>query len=107
MSLVTSGSTPFASIPITSMSKAELLSLNEQIVQRIRQLQTSEAISASCRLRIGQKASFYSRKHCRTVTIQIDKINTKTVHGTELDDFGKPKAWGGQWKVGTTLLTPL
>lgn len=107
MSLVASASTDFAQIPITSMSKAELLALNDQIVQRIRHLQTTEAISASYKLRVGQKASFYSRKHCRTIMIRIDKINTKTVHGTELDDFGQPLSWGGKWKVGTTLLTPL
>lgn len=90
------------SIPLTSMSKAELLALNEAVVAQIRTLQTTEAIRAGMQFRPGDKASFYSSKYGRNIAIKITKVNIKTVSAVELNDDGTVSY--RTWKVAPTML---
>ena len=91
------------SVPITSMSKAELLALNTAIVGQIRNLQAIDAVRAGMTLKVGGHATFYSPKRGRTIKVRIDKVNVKTASCTELGYDNEPTFH--KWKVATQLLT--
>lgn len=92
------------SIPLTSMSKAELLALNVAVVNQIRQLQTIETIRAGSSLRVGEFCLFYSSRQQRTVKVRVDKVNVKTASVTELNSDGSASPF--RWKVSPQLLKP-
>ena len=79
-----------------------LLALNRAICTVIREHNTAKAAAAGRKFRVGDRASFVHNG--RKITMQINRINTKTVGGVELTVDGKPTL--SKWRVAPTLLRP-
>lgn len=86
---------------LRKMGTEQLHELNRGIVAVIRERQTQRQQSEMRRFNVGDTAEFFS-KQGRKVTIRIDRFNTKSVGGTELDATGKPTM--RTWRVAPTLL---
>ncbi len=90
-------------IGIKDLSLDELELLNKTVVARIRELHAKKQQAAALAFNVGDIASFRRSKWpLGDVTIQITKINGKTVGGVELDAAGK--STGKRWNVSPTLL---
>lgn len=87
---------------LNSLSTDTLRAMNSHIVGLIRQRQAMEQMQAGSKLRIGGKAMFTHSRTGARHAIVIDKINTKTVVGRELNPDGTTRM---TWKVSPTLLT--
>jgi hypothetical protein len=67
---------------------------------RLKAAHTAKSVEAGARFRPGDVAQFYCAKKGRTITIKINKINLKSVNGTDV-------ATGTPWRVSPQLLKPV
>ncbi|WP_162098833.1 hypothetical protein [Cupriavidus taiwanensis] len=86
------------------LSDDALRTLNHAVVGVIRERQAAKQREVAISLRIGGIASFYSRKDGKTVKIRIDRLNMKTVSGTEVDPTTHKPTFR-TWRVSPSLLT--
>lgn len=80
------------------MSYQELIALNKQVVAELRMRQTAAQMQAARKFTIGDLAQFTSTRGHGIVTIRIDKINVKSIHGI-------CQRTGQGWKVSPNLLS--
>lgn len=81
---------------IDSLTKKEIMTLGEKLRSRYKELQKREADTKKANMSVGDKMKFDSKKE-GTVTVTIDKINTKTVLCTDVNS-------NKRWKVDINLL---
>lgn len=89
---------------LSLLSDDALRTLNNAVVQILRQRQTAKQREAANQLHFGGIASFYSRKDGKTIKIRVDRMNLKTVSGTEVDPITH-KPTSRTWRVSPSLLT--
>lgn len=92
-----------ATAKLEALSTEQLRALNQQVVGVLKGRYTAAAMQKARQFRVGQQARFLSSKTYQYVTIRIDRINTKTVSGTELDATGRPTH--RTWRVSPGLLS--
>ena len=90
-----SGSGVDVNIDIDKLTEAELIDLNNRIVERLRFLSQMRAHAGMLQFRIGDRVSFQSEGH-RDVVGMLTRYNRKTV--TVITDDGR------RWNVSPTLL---
>lgn len=90
---------------LRGMDVNQLLEVNKMVVNTIRFKQGQQERLAATRFMPGTRAKFHSDKRGRTVTIRIDKINQKTVSGTEVASDGTMTM--RTWRVSPSMLTPI
>lgn len=81
----------------------DLRALYDFILPRLKAASAVKTMQAAAQYRPGDVAQFFSAKHGRTIKIIIDRINTKTVSGTEVVEAGRR---GTQWRVSPQFLEP-
>lgn len=90
---------------LKGLSKSELHEVNRLVVSQINYMNRIEQSKSASRFGIGDRAAFRESKFGRLVTIRIDRINQKTISGTELNADGNVIA-GRTWRVSPSLLSP-
>lgn len=89
---------------LPTLDATQLRQLNSMVVGRLNNLRSVEQLQAMNKLRIGSTVEFTSSKQHRTVRMRVDRLNTKTVSGTELDrNTNMPLM--STWKVPPSMLT--
>lgn len=89
---------------LNALSTDTLRAMNTHIVGLIRQRIALEQMQAGSKLRVGGKAKFVHSRTGQEITIVVDKINAKSVVGSEKDGDGRTKM---VWKVTPSMLTPI
>lgn len=90
---------------IRAMDTASLRSLNNAIVHELRQRHAEEARKLAAAFRPGDLAQFTDKRGNRRL-LRIEKFNTKTVSGVEVDRVTlKPGPIRMNWRVSPSLLT--
>lgn len=89
---------------LPTLDATQLRQLNAMVVGRINNLHSIKQLQAMNKLREGATAEFMSSKQHRIVRIRIDKLNTKTVSGTELNRVNNTPMMA-TWKVAPSMLT--
>ena len=88
---------------LKTLTEDQLRLVNRMVVDQIREVQRQKARGVLTALHVGQQVYFYSRKDGgRKIQLEIDRINDKTVTGTELLPDGSRGFM--TWRVGATLL---
>lgn len=88
---------------LNSMSTESLRQLNNMVVGVLRQRSAQEAFDQGRQFRIGQMVKFKDR-YGRPVTMQIERINTKTISGIARDAVTGRKT---NWRVHPSFLSPV
>lgn len=89
-------------LSLEELSDVELSELNVRVVNELK-LRTSEKCSRLRRaFKPGDVVSFVGNDR-RRIRMTIDRINNKTVNGTELSPDGLP-LFGRKWRVSLNLL---
>lgn len=86
------------SIDIDTLSREELVELNDRVIERLKYLHTVHAQQAMMTLNIGSQVSFDSPRHGRVFGTVI-KFNRKTVVVLTEDRV--------QWRIPPDILTPI
>ena len=86
------------SINIDTLSREELVELNDRVIERLKYLDTVHAQQAMMTLNIGSQVSFDSPRHGRVFGTVI-KFNRKTVVVLTEDRV--------QWRIPPDILTPI
>ncbi len=86
------------SIDIDTLSREELVELNDRVIERLKYLDTVHAQQAMMTLNIGSQVSFDSPRHGRVFGTVI-KFNRKTVVVLTEDRI--------QWRIPPDILTPI
>ena len=86
------------SIDIDTLSREELVELNDRVIERLKYLDTMHAQQAMMTLNIGSQVSFDSPRHGRVFGTVI-KFNRKTVVVLTEDRV--------QWRIPPDILTPI
>ena len=86
------------SINIDTLSREELVELNDRVIERLKYLDTVHAQQAMMTLNIGSQVSFDSSRHGRVFGTVI-KFNRKTVVVLTEDRV--------QWRIPPDILTPI
>ncbi len=86
------------SIDIDTLSREELVELNDRVIERLKYLDTVHAQQAMMTLNIGSQVSFDSPRHGRVFGTVI-KFNRKTVVVLTEDRV--------QWRIPPDILTPI
>lgn len=87
---------------LEKLSEDQLREVNGMVVRQIRRLIANKQQNAARQFHVGQKVKWWSNKRHRWVTIQIDRINPKTVIGQEILPSGEPGIT--TWRVSPSLL---
>ena len=85
-------------VELTELNYDELLTLNEQIIERLKLLDKMDAYQAMHRFNLGSRVCFDSSRHGLQVGTLV-KFNQKTV-AVQTDD-------GRRWKVSPQMLSPV
>lgn len=86
------------SIDIDTLSREELVELNDRVIERLKYLDMVHAQQAMMTLNIGSQVSFDSPRHGRVFGTVI-KFNRKTVVVLTEDRV--------QWRIPPDILTPI
>lgn len=89
---------------LSALTTEQLLELNKAVVGMIRQRQTQQQVQAGRRFNVGDQAMFRD-KMGRMVTIEVNRINTKSVSGCEV--VGGVVNRHRTWRVAPTFLIPV
>jgi len=87
---------------LPALNEQELRQLNSAACEMLRSANHIKQIRAGSQFHIGQNVKFTS-KHGREIVISIDKINAKTIHGTELAADGSIGRFAPRWKVSPSM----
>lgn len=85
---------------VSSLGVDQLRELNKEVVERMRYRDRIKQQSAARAIRVGDLMRFNS-KYGSIKTIRVEKINTKTVSGTEIQDGTVTR---NQWRVSPSML---
>jgi hypothetical protein len=86
---------------LQTMTEDQLRLVNRMVVDQIREAQRRKARSLLVNLSTGQKVWFYDKRG-RKITMEIDRINEKTVSGREILPDGERGFV--TWRVHPSLL---
>lgn len=85
------------------LNEQTLRQINGDVVDRLRMMQTQHQQKAMQNLRVGSVAEFYSTKHGRLVRMKVERLNTKSVSGIELNRVDNTPTMT-KWKVAPSFL---
>jgi hypothetical protein len=89
---------------LPTLDVTQLRQLNSMVVGHINNANGVRQLQAMNKLRVGSTVEFMSSKQHRIVRMRIDRLNTKTVSGTELNRVDN-RPMMATWKVAPSMLT--
>lgn len=87
---------------LTSLSVPELLSLNKQLIQIVKQRQQITRMQAVVGFVVGEKVTFTDSRAGVKRTCRVDKVKRVMIALTELPGSAEP---GKRWNAPGTMLT--
>lgn len=88
---------------LKSLSETQLLAINKAVCDEIRQRRSTVARESVREFKFGDRARFYSDKFRKWITINVTRLNSKTVSGYEVSDEGVEMPHR-QWRVAPSIL---